>query len=98
MTEFAVLSYIADNNDENIKAKDIVKSVIKRKLKFEDYKNFLKANQLLKEINNLESNKLEVNSLRKSHKEFSKSIRLFKKNCKNLKARKCLHNSFSYIF
>ena len=50
MTEFAVLSYITDNNDENIKAKDIVKSVIKRKLKFEDYKNFLKANQFLKEI------------------------------------------------
>ena len=50
MTEFAVLSYITDNNDENIKAKDIEKSVIKRKLEFEDYKNFLKANQFLKEI------------------------------------------------
>ena len=36
MTEFAVLSYIADNNDENIKAKDIEKSAIKPKLKCED--------------------------------------------------------------
>ena len=97
MTEFAVLSYIAKNNDENIKAKDIEKSAVKRKLKFEDYKNFLKANQPLKEINNLESNKLEVNSLRKSHKEFNKNNRSLIKNSKNLKVRKCLHNSFSCI-
>ena len=36
MTEFTALSYITDNNDENIKAKDVEKSVIKRKLKCED--------------------------------------------------------------
>ena len=91
------MSYIADNNDENIKAKDIEKSVIKRKLKCEDLKNFLKGNQLLNEINNLESNKLEVNSLRKIDKEINKNNRSLIKNSTNLKVRKCLHNSFSCI-
>ena len=32
-------SYLKDNNDENKKAKGTKKCVIKRKLKFQDYKN-----------------------------------------------------------
>ena len=36
-------SYLKDNNDEDKKAKGTKKCVIKRKLKFQDYKNCLGA-------------------------------------------------------
>ena len=39
-------SYLKDNNDEDKKAKGTKKCVIKRKLKFENYKNCLEASQL----------------------------------------------------
>ena len=40
-----IYSYLKDNNDEDKKAKGTKKCVIKRKLKFEDYKNCLEAAQ-----------------------------------------------------
>ena len=40
--------------------------IIKRKLKFQDYKNFLEAVQTENKINRLEKNKAEVNSLKKN--------------------------------
>ena len=39
-------SHLADDNDKNIKAIGTKKCVIKRKRKFEDYKNCLEATQL----------------------------------------------------
>ena len=59
MTEFGPLrpkiySYFTGDNDENKKTKVIKNCVIKQKLKFEDYENCLEANQLEKEISNLE--------------------------------------------
>ena len=39
-------SYLTDNNDENKKAKGTKKCVIKRTLKFDDYKHCLEATQL----------------------------------------------------
>ena len=39
-------SYITDNNNDNKKAKDRKKRVVKIKLKFEDYKYCLEAVQL----------------------------------------------------
>ena len=44
-------SYLTHNNDEDKKGKDTKKCVIKRKLKFEDYKNCLEVTQLENEIN-----------------------------------------------
>ena len=41
-------SYLKDNNDEYKKAKDTKKRVIKRKLKFQDYKNCLEPAQIEK--------------------------------------------------
>ena len=38
--------YLKDNNDEDKKAKGVKKCVIKRKVKFKDYKNCLKATQI----------------------------------------------------
>ena len=39
-------SYLKDNKDKGKKAKDTQNYVIKRKLKFEDYKNCLEAKEL----------------------------------------------------
>ena len=49
-------SYLKDNNDEDKKAKDTKRSVIKRKLNSEDYKNCLEAAQIENKINHLEKN------------------------------------------
>ena len=67
MTEFAALrtipySYLTDNNNENKKAKGTKKCVIK-KLKFNDYKHCFEETQIENKINQLEKNKLDVNSL-----------------------------------
>ena len=75
MTEFAAIrlnsySYIRDNNDENKRVKDTEKSVIRRKIKFEDYENCLEANQLEKEIKHLEKNKFYTDDLKENNKEF----------------------------
>ena len=53
MTEFAALrpntySYLRDDNNENKKAKAISRK--EKTLKFEDYKNYLEANQLENKI------------------------------------------------
>ena len=47
-------SYLKDNNDEDEKAKGTKKCVIKRKLKFEDYKNCLEVPQIENQTNHLE--------------------------------------------
>ena len=49
-------SYLKDNNDNDKKAKSSKECVIKRKIKFQDYKNCLEASQVEKKINDLEKN------------------------------------------
>ena len=51
-------SYWKDNNDKDKKAKGTKKCVIKRKLKFQDYKNCLESSQIENKINHLEKIKL----------------------------------------
>ena len=51
-------SYLKDNNDEDKKAR----YVIKRKLKFQDYENNLETAQIENKIKHLEKNKLDVDS------------------------------------
>ena len=53
-----------------IKNQKTQKSVIKRNLKFRDYKNCLEASQIENKINYLEKNKIHVDS----PKEFIKKI------------------------
>ena len=48
-----------------IKKLNAQKSVIKTKLKFEHYKNCLKATQLENKINYLEKNKIDIDSLKR---------------------------------
>ena len=49
-------SYLKDNNDEDKKAKSTKKCIIKRKLKFQDYKNCLETAQIERKINYLRKN------------------------------------------
>ena len=51
-------SYLIDDHSEDRKAKGTKMCAIKRKLKFEDYKNCLEATELENKINHLENNEL----------------------------------------
>ena len=67
MTKFVGLraktySYLIDDGSEDKKAKGTKKCVIKRKLKFENYKNCLEATQLDNKIKYLEKNKINTDS------------------------------------
>ena len=64
-------SYLIDDGSEDKKAKGTKKCVIKRQLKFEDYKNYLDATQLDNETNYLK-NEINMDSFKKDHKEFMK--------------------------
>ena len=57
-------SYLKDNNDEGKKAKGTKNRVIKRKLKFKDYKNCLKASRIVDIINYLERKEIDVDCLK----------------------------------
>ena len=70
MAKFAGLraktySYLIDDGSENKKAKGTKSCVIKRKLKFENYKNCLEATRLDNKIKYLEKNKIDTDSLKK---------------------------------
>ena len=65
-------SYLKDNNDEDKKAKGTKKCVIKRKLKFEDYKNCLEAAQIENKISCLEKHKIDVDSLKEDQKDLKR--------------------------
>ena len=86
-------SYLQDDGSEGRKAKDTKKCVIKRKLKFENYKNCLEATQLDNKINYLEKNEINVDSLQKDHKEFMKSNELVSKAQQRSKSER--HNAFT---
>ena len=58
---------------KEIKKQKAQQSVMKRKV--EDYKSCVEANQLEKEINYLEINKIAVVSLRENNKEFIQNHR-----------------------
>ena len=51
-------NYLIDEGSDNKKAKGTRKCVMKRKLKFENYKNCLEGTQFKNKINNLEKMKL----------------------------------------
>ena len=58
-------SYLIKDGSEDKKPKSTKKCVIKRKLKYENYKNRLKATQLENKINHLEKNKTYIDSIKK---------------------------------
>ena len=97
MKEFTALraetcNYLTNNSDQDKKAKGTKKCVIKRKLRFEDYKNCLEATQLENKINQLEKNKIHVDSLGANHKEFIKINTLILKSQQGFRSEKqCIY-------
>ena len=80
-------SYLTENSDEKKKAKDTKKCFIKTKLKFEEYKHYLEANQVENEINQLEK-KLDMNILQENYKEFIKNDKLILKSQQRFRSEK----------
>ena len=85
-------SYLIDEGSEDKKAKDTRMCVIKRKLKFEINKSCLEAIQRDNEIEYLEKNKFNVDSLKRNHKEFVKN-KLILQTQKRFKSES--HNVFT---
>ena len=83
-------SYFIGNDSEEKNAKGAKNCVIKRKLKFDNYKNCLEAAQLENKINQREKNKVNVDSFKESHKEFIKNNKLILKTQQRFKSEK--HN------
>ena len=65
-------SYLIDQDRKDKKAKGIKRCIIKRKPKFEDYKNCLEASQLKNKIHHLEKIKLTSIVLKTSQKIYKK--------------------------
>ena len=57
-------STLKDNNDEGKKAKGTKKRAIKRKMKFENYKNCLKASQIINIEKYVKKKEADVDSLK----------------------------------
>ena len=64
-TKSKTYSYLIDDSSEDKKTKDTKMCVVKRKLKFENYKKCLESNQLDNKIKYLEKNKINIDSLKK---------------------------------
>ena len=59
-------NYLINDGSEDEKSKGTRKCAIKRKLKFENYKNCLRATQLENKIKHLEKTKINIDSIKKS--------------------------------
>ena len=59
-------NYLINDGSEDEKSKGARKCAIKRKLKFENYKNRLRATQLENKIKHLEKTKINIDSIEKS--------------------------------
>ena len=81
-----IYSYLIDHGKEDKRAKGTKKCVIKGRLKFENYKNCFEANELDNEINYLEKYEINVDSLKKDHKEFIKNNELLLKKQQRFKS------------
>ena len=89
-------SYLIDDGSKDKKAKGTKKCVIKRKLKFQDYKNCLEATQLDNKIKYLEKNKMDIDSFicyKRKHKEFIRNNKLILKTQQRFKSKR--HSVFT---
>ena len=79
ITKFVGLSaktyaYLIDDGSEDKKAKDKKKCVIKRIIKFENYKSCLEATQLENKINHVGKNEIDIESIKENHTESINTI------------------------
>ena len=69
-------SYLKDRNDEGKKAKGTKSCVIIRKLKFQDYKNCLKASQVINTVNYLEKTDINADCFKEDQRKFVEKNKL----------------------
>ena len=81
------------NSSDDIKEKSTKRCAIKRKLKFEDYKNCLQATQLENKIKHVKKNEIDINSFKKDYKDFIKNNKLILKTLQSLESVQ--HNVFT---
>ena len=86
-------SYLIDDGNEDKQEKGTNTCVIKRKLKFENYKNCLETTQLDKKIKYLEKNKINIDRLKRNHKEFIRNKKPILKTQLRFKSER--HNAFT---
>ena len=80
-------NYLTYDSGEYKKAKDTETSVRKKKLKFGNYKNCLKVTQFKNKMNHLEKNQIDIDSIKRNHKELKKTINLYCKHNIDLKGK-----------
>ena len=80
-------SYLIDDGSEDKKAKGTKKCATKSKLKFENYKKCLKATQLDNKIK-YQENKINIDSLKKNHKEFIRNNESIQKITQKFKSER----------
>ena len=85
-------SYLIDYGIEDKKSKGTKKCVIKD-FKFKEYKNCLEATQTGNKINHLAKNDVDISSLKKDHKEFTKNNKSTLKTQERLKSER--HDVFT---
>ena len=88
-----VYSNIIDDGSEDKNVKGTKKCVIKRKRKFENYKNCLEATHLDNKIKYITKNKIKIDSLKKGHKKFIRNNKSILKTQQRLHSEK--HNVFT---
>ena len=95
MTKFVGLGaktyrFLIDGGSKGKKAKDTKKCVIKRKVKFDNYKNCLESTQLENKINHLEKNKTDIDCFfyyKRKHMEFITNNTLILKTQQRFKSQ-----------
>ena len=91
-------SYLIDDSGEDKKARYTKKCVIKRKLKFENYKISLKPTRIENKIDYLEKSKIDINSVKefiKSNKSKLKIRQRFKSESHNISTEEIKKIAFS---
>ena len=81
-------SYLKDRNDEGKKAKVTKSYAIKRKLKLQDYKNFLSASQITNTVNHLEKTDINADCFNEDQIKFVEKNELVLKNQQRFKSEK----------
>ena len=83
-------SYLIDDGREDRKTKGTKKCCIKRKLKFENHKNYLEPTQLKNKVNYIEKNKINILGLQKNHKQSIRNNKSILKTSQRFQSEK--HN------
>ena len=86
-------SYLIDGGSEDKKAKAAKNFVMKKQLKFENYKSYLEAAQLENKINHLEKNQINIDSIKTNRKELIENNKLILQTQQRFKSEK--RNAFT---